>query len=83
VINVLGDETKINSYMETRLIRDLNYQVTNFTHGGTYFNETSMLFQRGNWREFNQEQAFKYFIDLGNKKNYWENKRWEKVKSKK
>jgi hypothetical protein len=81
IINVLGEPSRINSYMEARIIRDLNYQVTNFTHGGTYFNETSMLFQKGNWKPFDQEKAFQYFVSVGQRKNYWENQRWQKIKS--
>jgi glycosyltransferase involved in cell wall biosynthesis len=80
ITNVLGEPRYLNSYMESRLIRDLNYEVTNMGIAGMYFNDQSALFSKPNWTSFNQETAFKHFRELGNRKNFWENKRWEKVK---
>ena len=45
VTNVLKDPSKVNSFMEARLIRDLMYQNTTSTTGGMYFNESSAAFE--------------------------------------
>jgi glycosyltransferase involved in cell wall biosynthesis len=81
IFNVLGEPRYINSYMESRLIRDLNYEVTNMGIAGMYFNDQSALFSKPNWQSFNQETAFKHFVELGNRKNFWENKRWAAIQS--
>jgi hypothetical protein len=80
--NVLGEPRYINSYMESRLIRDLNYQVTNMGIAGMYFNDQSAMFSKPIWQPFNQELAFKHFVQLGNRKNYWEQYRWQKIQQK-
>jgi len=79
ITDILGEPWRINSYMEARLIRDLNYSTSNISPGGMYFNEHSTLFGKPNWKHFTQEDAFKHFVYLCNKKNYWEKRRWEKV----
>ena len=83
IIHVLGEPRYLNSYMESRLIRDLNYEVTNMGIAGMYFNDQSALFSKPNWTSFNQETAFKHFRELGNRKNFWENKRWTAIQTKK
>lgn len=79
IVNVLGEPRYLNSYMESRLIRDLNYEVTNMGIAGMYFNDQSSLFSKPNWQSFNQEIAYKHFVELGKRRNYWENMRWNKI----
>ena len=79
ITSVLGEPRYINSYMESRLIRDLNYGTCNVMPGGLYFNEHSALYTKPNWQQFGKEEAFKQFVNLGQRKNYWEKKRWDKV----
>lgn len=81
ILNVLAEPRYLNSYMETRLIHDLNYGVTNPGISGMYFNESSSLFAKPNWQPFGRQNAFEHFIALRNRINYWENRRWQKIQS--
>lgn len=74
IANVLGEPEKLGSYLETRMIRDLNHGRTN-NPSPSYFNEMSSLFARPQDREFSRETAYNIMIDRLNKKNYWEQKR--------
>ncbi len=78
---VLGEPQYIDSYMESRLIRDLNYEVSSIGTSGMYFNEHSAMFSRPQWQPFNKEIAFKHFCELGKRKNMWEQARWQKIQS--
>jgi hypothetical protein len=81
IAEVLGQPQYINSYMESRLIRDLNYEVTSPGVAGMYFNDQAAMFARPQWQPFTKEVAFKHFAELGRRKNYWEQLRWQKVQS--
>ena len=81
ISEVLGEPRFLNSYMESRLIRDLNYEVTNPGVAGMYFNDQSAMFTKPQWQPFTKEVAFKHFQDLGRRKNVWEERRWNKVQS--
>lgn len=83
ISEVLGEPRYLNSYMESRLIRDLNYEVTSPGVAGMYFNDQSAMFARPQWQAFNKEVAFKHFAELGRRKNYWEQLRWQKIQSSK
>ena len=65
--------------MESRLIRDLNYNTTSPGLSGMYFNEQSAMFNKPNWQKFDREIAFKHFVQLGRRKNHWEQKRWQSL----
>lgn len=82
ITNFLGEQRFINSYMEARLIRDLNYGVSTQGISGMYYNDESAspLFRRPNWKEFNREIAVNHFTELAKRKNAWENRRWQCVK---
>lgn len=76
--NVLCDESKINSFMEARLIRDLMYKSSTAVTGGMYFNESSAAFDGKNIRHpFDFNMAYDHMINLCNRRNYWEQKRVE------
>jgi glycosyltransferase involved in cell wall biosynthesis len=77
IINVLGDTTKLNSYMSSRLVRDLNYGVSTEGHGGTYYNDGSLLSTSPKNKRFVEEDAYKEMLILAERKNYW-----EKIRSK-
>jgi hypothetical protein len=82
ISEVLGEPRFLNSYMESRLIRDLNYEVTNPGVAGMYFNDQSAMFTKPQWQPFTKEIAFKHFCELGQRKNIWEQRRWNKIQSK-
>ena len=78
ILNVLKDPSKVNSYMESRLTRDLMYECSTATTGGMYFNEMSASFDGRNVRQsFNFEDAYKHMSALRNRKNFWEQRRAE------
>ena len=78
IINVLKDQSKLNSFMEARLTRDLMYQCSTSVTGGMYFNEYSASFDGKNTRQpFSFENAYNHLASLRNRKNYWEQKRAE------
>jgi glycosyltransferase involved in cell wall biosynthesis len=74
ILNVLCDESKINSFFEARLSRDLLYKHTTSVTGGMYFNESSVVFSGNNTRTpFSFDDAYKHMSDLCARHNYWEN----------
>lgn len=82
VVSFLGEKRFINSYMEARLIHDLNYGVSAPGLSGMYFNDDSAspLFHKPHWTDFNRDIAVDHFTELANRKNHWEQKRWNTIK---
>ena len=81
ISNVLKDQSKLNSFMEARLTRDLMYECSTATTGGMYFNEMSASFEGRNVRQpFGFKEAYDHMCALRNRKNYWEQKRAEAFK---
>lgn len=81
ISEVLCDQSKIDSFVEARLIRDLMYQNTTSTTGGMYFNESSAAFEGKNTRTpFDFNMAYNHFANLCNRNNQWEAKRQEVFK---
>ena len=79
IINVLGETDKLNSYMASRLIRDLNYGQTTEGMGGVYHNEDSLLYSSPKNILFNQNDAYKNMLELCNRRNYWEKIRHKSI----
>lgn len=80
---VLCEPEKLNSFLHARLTRDLLYGCTTATTGGMYFNESSASFDGKNVRNpFNFDLAYEHFYSLCQRKNYWENRRKEKLRIK-
>jgi len=76
IINVLGDPSKLNTFFEARLTRDLTYRTATSSTGGMYFNESSAAFDGMNHRmPFGFNEAFDSLAAQRNKKNQWEQKR--------
>ena len=76
IVNVLGEPERLNTYFESRLIRDLIYQSRTATTGGMYNNESSALFEGKVTRmPFNFDIAYEEMLKIANKRNYWEKKR--------
>jgi len=81
ISKVLCEPDKLNTYLESRLIRDLLYQSSTNVTGGMYFNESSASFDTRNVRNvFNFDIAYDHFVSLCNRRNYWEHKRMESIK---
>jgi glycosyltransferase involved in cell wall biosynthesis len=81
ITNVLGDQSKCNSFFEARLTRDLLYRSATSSTGGMYFNESSAAFDGVNHRvEFNFDIAYDQMVNMCNRTNSWEQKRAEVMK---
>jgi glycosyltransferase involved in cell wall biosynthesis len=75
IVNVLGDPSKLDSYFELRVTKDLNFgMATGFMHK-MYFNENSLLSNDNKIEEFNAGTAFNYMRELCEKRNFWEKQR--------
>ena len=79
IINVLGMPSKLDSYMESRLIRDLNYGVYISGTGNEYFNEDSWGFVKPKFAEFTRDTAYQSMYEMREKFNYWESRRLQDV----
>lgn len=70
--HVLGDPSKIGTYLESRMVRDLTYGYVVGGQPGSYFNEDSDKFSRTPFSEFNRETAINYMTNMAQKRNHWE-----------
>lgn len=78
IVNVLGDPSKLNSWFEARLTRDLMYKSSTSSTGGMYFNESSAAFDGMNVRNpFSFDDAYGNLRGQCDKRNAWEQKRVE------
>lgn len=72
LVEVLGEPERLNSYMESRLIRDLNYGMYIQGTGEMYFNEDSYSFAQPNFQPFDKEISYNMIRDLCDRRNHWE-----------
>ena len=75
IVNVLGDPSKLNSYMEARLTRDLNYGVFIEGTGSIYFNEDCYAYNKPAFQKFDIQEAYDQLARIRSKNNYWEQRR--------
>ncbi|MAF24386.1 hypothetical protein CL634_02190 [bacterium] len=77
--NVLGDESRLNTYMEARLIRDLSYGIYVEGVGDLYFNEDSHRMIQPDFQKFDREIAYNIMLELCENRNRWEKIRYENI----
>jgi hypothetical protein len=83
ITNVLGDPSKLNTFFEARLTRDLMYRTATGSTGGMYFNESSAVFDGTNHRvNFDFNLAYEQMVQQCQRRNNWEQKRIETMKQK-
>jgi glycosyltransferase involved in cell wall biosynthesis len=76
--NVLGEPERLGSYLESRMVRDLTYRSSTNSTGGMYFNESSAAFDGQQARRpFDFNIAYQQMTGLCNRRNQWEQKRYE------
>lgn len=75
--HVLGRPEMVNSYMATRLVRDLNWGSSTRGSGGTYRNENAMIDRYRDLRPFTGDDAIQELVTLCQQYNDWETKRWQ------
>ncbi len=81
ILNVLKDPSKVNTFVEARLTRDLMYRSTTSSTGGMYFNESSAAFDGLNTRsEFTFDTAYENFKNQRERINNWEQVRIQRMK---
>lgn len=83
ILDVLRDPSKLNTFFEARLTRDLTYRLATGSTGGMYFNESSQAFDGVNFRQpFDFDAAYNQMIFQRNRINDWEKKRIDTMKQK-
>ena len=79
IINVLGEPERLNTYMEARMIRDLNHGMFIQGTGDTYINEDSYQFVKPQYEPFNKETAYNIALQRCHHRNKWEMERDNRV----
>ena len=83
ITNVMREPSKLNSFFERRLVRDLTYKSSTSSTGGMYFNESSAAFDGMNQRQsFDFKIAYEQLSGLCNRRNSWEQRRYQEMKQK-
>ena len=83
ILNVLRDPSKLNTFFESRLVRDITYKTSTSSTGGMYFNESSQAFDALNHRQpFDFNIAYNNLALQRQRINNWEQKRYESMKEK-
>ena len=80
ITNVLGEPEKLNTYFESRLIRDLNYGMYINGTGELYLNEDSQKFVKPVYELFGKDEAYNMMVRLCNRRNEWEEIRKKLIK---
>jgi hypothetical protein len=76
IVEVLGDVSKLNTFFESRLARDLTYRSSTSSTGGMYFNESSAAFEGINFRlHFDFDIAYNQLKAQCERRNAWEQRR--------
>ena len=80
--DVLGEPERVNTFLASRLSRDLMYNSTTTSTGGMYFNESSAAFDGIRHRShFDIKTAYDQMASLCARRNHWEDFRVQKMES--
>ena len=83
IVEALGDPSKLNTFFESRLTRDLTYRSSTNSTGGMYFNESSAAFDGMNQRvAFDFNIAYDQMVQLCERRNNWEQRRSQVMQQK-
>jgi len=78
IAEVLRDPSRLDTFLESRMTRDLTYRSATSSTGGMYFNESSAAFDGLNTRSnFDFNMAYDNMVHQRNRINQWEQKRIE------
>jgi glycosyltransferase involved in cell wall biosynthesis len=76
IVEVLRDPSKLNTFLQARLTRDLTYRTATGSTGGMYFNESSAAFDGINQRHyFDYNTAYNQMFGICQRRNNWEKQR--------
>jgi len=82
IINVYGDPSKLNTFFEARLTKDLMYRSTTGSTGGMYFNESSAAFTGNSGKQaFDFDIAYNQMVTMCDRRNQWEKARIDAMKA--
>ena len=79
IVNVLGEPERLNTFFESRLIRDLNYGMFINGTGDSYLNEDSYKFIKPAFEKFEKEEAYNMMNGLCLRRNKWESARSQSI----
>ena len=79
ITDVLGDPSKLNTYMQARLVRDLSYGIYVEGAGDLYFNEDSHRMVSPDFQKFDRQVAYEMILGLCENRNKWEQVRYENL----
>lgn len=80
IIHMAREPRLINTYLEQKLVRDLNFGQTYDYMGVPYFSDLSALGVRAKLRNFNRGDCVKELLKFIDNRNLWEKRRMEAVK---
>jgi len=69
---ILCEPENVGSYLESRMIRDINYGFSFTGNPEIYFNEDSNAFSRPVFSEFDRDKCVKFMLHMRNKHNKFE-----------
>ena len=75
IVNILGDISKLNSYLESKLLRNLNYGASIDGHGGFHFSDLSNPNFQPRFTEFDHKKLVNILLDYRQRMNYTEHRR--------
>lgn len=75
IAEVLGEPERLNSYMEMRMVKDLNYGKSPGGFGGMYYNDAAHTFQKINYHDFTRQDAYNQMKNLCERRNYYESRK--------
>ena len=75
ILDVLKDESELNSYFHSKLLRDLEIGFVKIGHGGFYSNEFLPVFFEQNYQPFGINEAFQMVANMATQRNFWEEQR--------
>jgi glycosyltransferase involved in cell wall biosynthesis len=83
IVEALGDPSKLNTFFDARLTRDLTYRSATSSTGGMYFNESSAAFDGQNQRQaFDYNIAYDQMVNMCDRRNNWEQRRMQVMSQK-
>ncbi len=77
IVNVLGEPERLGSYLELRLVRDLNYGMTAGSIGGTLFSDGSTYSAKHDYTKFKHKEAYDHMRKMCENRNSWEQRRMQ------
>ncbi len=79
IVNILGQPSRLNSYMATRMLRDLTWEAHIPGFGGYLFNDLSYMGLKPKYQRFTRDECAAKLRDMCQFNNHWEQIRVQMV----